>query len=87
MSREPLSLLPTADCGVNCLVGSNPLPGSASGGGQSWIIRGVTLERGEAVTDNKPMMLYTATYDKVVKHTVDATADEITSELQEALKS
>ena len=39
------------------------------------------------MTDDKPMMLYTATYDKVVKHTVDATADEITSELQEALKS
>ena len=76
------------------------------------------------MTDNKPMMLYTATYDSVsaamtdldaieqlhkhqvigkydaavidkaltgadtvVKHTVDATADEITSELQEALKS
>jgi len=37
------------------------------------------------VTDNKPMMLYTATYDSVP--TVNATADEITSELQEALKS
>ena len=73
--------------GVDCSVGGNPPPDSAPGGSQRWIIRRVTLDRGEAVTDNKPMMLYTATYDKVVKHTVDATADEITSELQEALKS
>ena len=70
---------------MNCSVGSNPLPGSASGEGQRWIIARVTLDRGEVVTDNKPMMLYTATYDSVP--TVNATADEITSELQEALKS
>ena len=72
---------------MDCSVSGNPLAGSGTREGQRWIIRRVTLDQGEAVTDNKPMMLYTATYDKVVKHTVDATADEITSELQEALKS
>jgi hypothetical protein len=76
MSREPLSFLPTAGCGVNCSVGSNPLPGSTSGKGQRWIIRQVILERGEAVTDNKPMMLYTATYDSVSAAMTDLDAIE-----------
>jgi hypothetical protein len=45
------------------------------------------------VAEKKPMVVYAATLDqaltgaaKVVKRTVDATTDEITSELQEALK-
>jgi len=65
-----------AVCGVNCSVGSNPLPGSASGEGQRWIIRRETLDRGEAVTDNKPMMLYTATYDSVSAAMTDLDAIE-----------
>jgi len=49
------------------------------------------------VSDKKPVVLYTAAYDsvsaaltgaaRIVKRTVDATTDEIASELQEALKS
>jgi hypothetical protein len=57
----------------------------------------VTGGKGEAVSDKKPVVLYTAAYDsvsaaltgaaRIVKRTVDATTDEIASELQEALKS
>src|SRR5580700_7199551 len=64
MSRKPSSLLLPARCDVDCSVSGHPL------------FRRVTGGKGEAVSDKKPVVLYTAAYDSVSAALTDLDAVE-----------